>query len=98
MGYGDRRSVAPGDTIRFMVSCLDGGNYDTRIVRLKQPEAGFNGRINRVPMAARALADAEVATLAAGTKLPGEEEGPGCRIATNVLTWFTDPKPFSLPA
>ncbi|MEA2741430.1 MAG: hypothetical protein QOH05_4737 [Acetobacteraceae bacterium] len=40
MGYGDRWSVAPGDTIRFMVSCLDGGDYEARVVRLEQPDAG----------------------------------------------------------
>lgn len=40
MGYGDHWSVAPGSTVRFMVSCLDGDNYDARVVRLKQPEAG----------------------------------------------------------
>jgi N,N-dimethylformamidase len=40
MGYPDRWSVAPGDTVRFMVSCLDGDRYDAQIVRLKQPEAG----------------------------------------------------------
>jgi N,N-dimethylformamidase len=40
MGYGDRWSVAPGETIRFMVSSLDGGSYDARIVRLKQPDSG----------------------------------------------------------
>ncbi len=40
MGYADRWSVAQGDTVRFMVSCLDGDSYTARIVRLKQPEAG----------------------------------------------------------
>lgn len=34
-GYADEVSVAPGETIRFMVSCDDGpGNYDASIVRL----------------------------------------------------------------
>src|SRR3954452_23303506 len=40
MGYADRWSAAPGDTIRFMVSALDGGDYEARVVRLKQPDAG----------------------------------------------------------
>jgi N,N-dimethylformamidase len=40
MGYGDRWSVAPGETVRFMVSCLDGDRYNAQIVRLKQPDAG----------------------------------------------------------
>jgi len=40
MGYPDRWSVAPGETVRFMVSCLDGDRYDAQIVRLKQPDAG----------------------------------------------------------
>jgi N,N-dimethylformamidase len=40
MGYCDRWSVAPGETVRFMVSCIDGNRYDTAIVRLGQPEAG----------------------------------------------------------
>lgn len=40
MGYCDRWSVAPGETVRFMVSCEGAARYDARIVRLKQPEAG----------------------------------------------------------
>ncbi|MGH7154405.1 MAG: N,N-dimethylformamidase beta subunit family domain-containing protein, partial [Acetobacteraceae bacterium] len=40
MGYCDRWSVVPGETVRFMVSCLDGDRYSARIVRLKQPDAG----------------------------------------------------------
>jgi len=40
MAYGDRWSVAPGETARFMVSCLGGDRYDAEIVRLKQPDAG----------------------------------------------------------
>ncbi|HEV3177698.1 MAG TPA: N,N-dimethylformamidase beta subunit family domain-containing protein, partial [Stellaceae bacterium] len=40
MGYCDRWSVAPGETVRFMVSCLEGDRYDAEIVRLKQPDAG----------------------------------------------------------
>jgi len=33
-GYSDRISVAPGDTIRFFVSCDGPASYDARIVRL----------------------------------------------------------------
>jgi N,N-dimethylformamidase len=40
MGYCDHWSVAPGDTVRFMVSCLGGDSYEAQIVRLKQPDAG----------------------------------------------------------
>jgi len=40
MGYADKWSVAPGETVRFMVSCLGGSSYDAEIVRLKQPDAG----------------------------------------------------------
>ncbi len=40
MGYCDRWTVAPGDTVRFMVSCLDTERYDVAIVRLEQPEVG----------------------------------------------------------
>lgn len=40
MGYADRWSVAPGETIRFMVSLLGGARYAAQIVRLRQPEAG----------------------------------------------------------
>ena len=40
MGYCDPWSVAPGETVRFMVSCLDSDRYDAAIVRLKQPDAG----------------------------------------------------------
>ena len=35
LGYCDKMSAAPGEVIRFMVSCEDGAaDYDTRIVRL----------------------------------------------------------------
>jgi N,N-dimethylformamidase len=40
MGYSDRWSVAAGETVRFMVSCLEGDRYTAEIVRLKQPDAG----------------------------------------------------------
>ncbi|HRY25796.1 MAG: N,N-dimethylformamidase [Geminicoccaceae bacterium] len=40
MGYCDRWSVRPGDTVNFMVSCIGAESYAAEIVRLKQPEAG----------------------------------------------------------
>jgi N,N-dimethylformamidase len=40
MGYCDRWSAAPGETVRFMVSCLDTDRFAAEIVRLKQPDAG----------------------------------------------------------
>jgi N,N-dimethylformamidase len=40
MAYADPWSVAPGETVRFMVSCIGGDRYTAQIVRLKQPEAG----------------------------------------------------------
>ncbi|MCW3476147.1 LamG domain-containing protein [Limobrevibacterium gyesilva] len=40
MGYCDRWTAAPGETVRFMVSCLGGDHYDAQIVRLLQPDAG----------------------------------------------------------
>jgi N,N-dimethylformamidase len=40
MGYCDRWSVAPEETVRFMVSCLEGSEFEAQIVRLKQPDAG----------------------------------------------------------
>lgn len=40
MAYCDRWTLAPGETVRFMVSCLGGDSYDAQIVRLKQPEGG----------------------------------------------------------
>src|SRR6516162_4607575 len=40
MAYADPWSVAPGETVRFMVSCIGGDRYTVQIVRLKQPEAG----------------------------------------------------------
>ena len=33
LGYSDRLTAAPGDTIRFMVSC-DAPEYESRLVRL----------------------------------------------------------------
>src|SRR5215470_474530 len=40
MAYADPWSVAPGETVRFMVSCIGGDRYTAQIVRLKQPQAG----------------------------------------------------------
>lgn len=40
MGYADRWSVAPDDSVQFKVSCLGGDRFSAQIVRLKQPEAG----------------------------------------------------------
>jgi N,N-dimethylformamidase len=40
MGYCDPWSVAPGETVRFMVSTIDSDRYDAAIVRLRQPDAG----------------------------------------------------------
>ncbi len=40
MGYADQWSVAPGDTLHFMVSCLEIDHYHMQLVRLKQPDAG----------------------------------------------------------
>src|SRR5215470_15014951 len=40
MAYADPWSVTPGETVRFMVSCIGSDRYTAQIVRLKQPEAG----------------------------------------------------------
>ena len=39
LGYCDRLSVAPGDTIRFMVSSEEGQPYRARIVRIIHGDA-----------------------------------------------------------
>ena len=43
IGYADRFSVAPGETIRFMVSALDGQAYRAEIVRLIHGDANPEG-------------------------------------------------------
>jgi N,N-dimethylformamidase len=43
LGYADRISVAPGDTIRFMVSADGIGRYRARIVRLIQGDCNPAG-------------------------------------------------------
>src|SRR5260221_3617730 len=40
MGYADRVSVAPGETIGFKVSCAGAQSYRAEIVRVLSPEAG----------------------------------------------------------
>ncbi|HUN46968.1 MAG TPA: N,N-dimethylformamidase beta subunit family domain-containing protein, partial [Stellaceae bacterium] len=40
MGYADKISVAPGDTIGFKVSCAGAPRYRAEIVRVLSPEAG----------------------------------------------------------
>ena len=34
MGYSDKISVCPSETIRFMVSCEKASNYKARLVRI----------------------------------------------------------------
>ncbi len=51
MGYADRISVAPGETIGFKVSCAGAPSYRAEIVRVLSPEAGPEAppfRIERV--------------------------------------------------
>ena len=43
IGYGDKLSIAPGETIRFMVSAYDGQPYRARIVRLIHGDANPEG-------------------------------------------------------
>ena len=43
LGYSDRLSVAPGQTIRFMVSC-DRPEYEARLVRLIHGDENPDGR------------------------------------------------------
>ena len=43
IGYADRFSVAPGETIRFMVSALEGQAYRAEIVRLIHGDANPDG-------------------------------------------------------
>src|SRR5882757_8076637 len=40
MGYADRISAAPGETIEFKVSCAGAPRYRAEIVRVLSPEAG----------------------------------------------------------
>ena len=53
MGYCDRWSAGPGETVRFKVSCIGTDQYDAQIVRLKQPDAGKQAtRFEPEPIAA----------------------------------------------
>jgi N,N-dimethylformamidase beta subunit-like, C-terminal/Concanavalin A-like lectin/glucanases superfamily len=40
LGYCDPISAAPGESVRFMVSCIGAARYDAEIVRLINPQAG----------------------------------------------------------
>ena len=40
LGYCDPISAAPGERVRFMVSCIGAARYDAEIVRLINPQAG----------------------------------------------------------
>ena len=40
LGYCDPQSVAPGETVRFMVSCEGAPRYRADIVHLTSPAAG----------------------------------------------------------
>ena len=43
LGYCDRLSVAPGETVRFMVSCTGAANYRAEIVRIIHGDANPAG-------------------------------------------------------
>ena len=43
IGYSDRLSVAPGETIRFMVS-TDQSHYDAAVVRMIHADSNPEGR------------------------------------------------------
>jgi N,N-dimethylformamidase len=43
LGYGDRLSVAPGETVRFMVSCTGAARYRAEIVRITHGDANPAG-------------------------------------------------------
>ncbi len=43
LGYCDRLSVAPGETVRFMVSCTGGERYRAEIVRIIHGDANPAG-------------------------------------------------------
>ena len=40
LGYADRLSARPGDSVGFKVSCLGTDEYRAEIVRLLSPEVG----------------------------------------------------------
>ena len=43
LGYADRLSVAPGETVRFMVSCSGAERYRAEIVRIIHGDANPDG-------------------------------------------------------
>ena len=43
LGYADRLSVAPGEAVRFMVSCTGGKSYRAEIVRIIHGDANPKG-------------------------------------------------------
>ena len=54
LAYCDPISAAPGERVRFMVSCIGAARYDAEIVRLINPQAGpladaVSHRADRVP-------------------------------------------------
>jgi len=54
IGYADRFSVAPGETIRFMVSCFENERYEAEIVRLIHGDANPEGpgfKTRKIPSA-----------------------------------------------
>ena len=44
LGYADRISAAPGETVRFMVSCIGAARYRAEIARVISPQAGPEAR------------------------------------------------------
>ena len=79
-GYTDRMSVAPGETIRFMVSTTE-PEYDVQVVRLVHGDPHSRGPGYK----------AEVVNLPIAGRYPGrrQELHPGSHISSRTLRLFS---------
>lgn len=97
LGYCDRPSAAPGECIRFMVSCTDTGSYRADIVRLihgdLSPEGpGFKQEVMRTPVSGEYPARQQETRAGSCAVIPDHELLRGRQGFTlQALIWPTTP-------
>ena len=98
IGYADRFSVAPGETIRFMVSALEDQPYQAEIVRLIHGDANPEGpgfKSEQVPSGVEAAhvgrRQAIARRLLGAGPVPSAAEGARSSFTVAAMIWPTTP-------
>ncbi len=98
LGYGDRLSVAPGETVRFMVSCTGAQRYRAEIVRIIHGDANPAGpglKLERIATPVSGDYPARVQTIDAGSYLRVPDHPRLCALQSFTVVamiWPTTPE------